>query len=392
MTGTNSKKMWFLKVLFVFLLMCGSFFLGNAYAGSEAIGYWQNIYLSNMLVGENQQIVNKVMDIVKTQYLGEIDNKKLFYGSLKGMVGGLGDVYSEYFTPLEAKDFWSDLTGEFEGIGIEIFVKDGMATVATVLPETPAEKAGIKIDDIIVAVDSNDIEGSSLSDVARMIKGKADTEVKLSVVRNGEVKDFLIKRDKLSVESVLTRDDGDLFYARIVRFDENTDKSLVEQLGKVDLKTKKGLIIDLRGNPGGYFDSSIAVADEFIKDGLLVTERNKNNKDDNFYAKSGQKFEDIPMAVIIDRGSASASEIVAGAIKDNSRGVVVGQRSYGKGSVQVIEKLEDGSALKLTIAEWLTPKGINLRKEGIIPDIETAQDDSVEGDEQYEAAKKFLLK
>ncbi len=212
----------------------------------------------------------------------------------------------------------------------------------------------------------------------------------ITVLRVDELIDIDINRDKLHADSVYVSQDESVLWAKVTRFDENTDLELKDKLFDYDLTNVDGVVLDLRGNPGGYFDACVDMADLFLKDGLIVVETNNDDLSQEFKAEMGDEFENIEVVVLIDGGSASASEIVAGALKDNGRSQVVGEESYGKGSVQVIEELTDGSLLKLTIAEWLTPNGVNLRLNGIVPDIEIVNEG--ETDEQYEKAKELLIK
>jgi len=232
--------------------------------------------------------------------------------------------------------------------------------------------------------------GKALGEIASMIQGPSGSNVKITVLRVDELIDIDISRDKLHADSVYVSEDENVLWAKITRFDENTDKELKKKLLEYDLSKFDGVILDLRGNPGGYFEACVEMTDLFLKEGLIVIETNNNELNQEFNASSGDVFEQTNIVVLIDGGSASASEIVAGALKDNDRSRIVGEESYGKGSVQVVEELKDGSILKLTIAEWLTPDGINLRLNGIVPDVEILN----EGDEdnQYNKAKELLLK
>jgi carboxyl-terminal processing protease len=381
-----SKKIF--QYVFMILMLIGAFFLGSAYAGSQqylfdlssSLNFWQ---------GDNKVLV-EVYDMVKGEFLGEIDNRKLYYGMVRGMVKSLDDPYSEFFDPEEAQVFWDDLGGEFEGIGVEIVLEEGKAKILTVLSDSPAEKSGLKVNDVILAVDKNDVIDKSLGEIASMIKGPAGSTVELMVLRGDTLENIIVERQKLVADSVYSVIDGDIVNIRITRFDEDTAEEFDNKVKAIDLNGKKGMIIDLRGNPGGYFDSAVKLVDEFLADGLIVTESNDQQMNEEYQAKPGEKLENIKIVVLIDQASASAAEIFAGAIKDNGRGKIVGMESYGKGSVQVVERLSDGSALKLTIAEWLTPAGINLRKEGIKPDLEVQLDES-EVDIQYNKAKELLL-
>jgi len=246
------------------------------------------------------------------------------------------------------------------------------------------------VGDVILAVNDNDVIDKSLGEIANLIKGEDGSQVTLMILRDDKVLDIKTERRKIVADSVYVTEDNDVANVRITRFDENTDQEFIDKMKNIDVAQKKGVIIDVRGNPGGYFDSAVRLADKFLADGIIVTESNDKQINEQYKAKAGDEYESVKLVVLIDRASASAAEILAGAVKDNHRGQVVGEESYGKGSVQVVEKLSDGSALKLTIAEWLTPSGVNLRKQGIKPDVAVEYADN-QDDVQYNKAKELLL-
>jgi len=384
----NNKFLRYIKYFFVMLLIVAAFFLGCACTGSQnyvrdlssTLSFWQ---------GEGD-ILKDVNNKIKTEYLGEVDNQKLYYGMARGLVKSLDDPYSEFFDPEEAKVFWDDLGGEFEGIGVEIVLESGKVKILTVLDNSPAKEAGLQVGDVILAVNDNDVIDKSLGEIANLIKGEDGSQVTLMILRDDEVLDIKTERRKIVADSVYVTEDNDVVNVRITRFDENTDQEFISKMKDIDVAQKKGVIIDVRGNPGGYFDSAVRLADKFLADGIIVTESNDKQINEQYKAKAGDEYESVKLVVLIDRASASAAEILAGAIKDNHRGQVVGEESYGKGSVQVVEKLSDGSALKLTIAEWLTPSGVNLRKQGIKPDVAVEYADN-QDDVQYNNAKELLL-
>ncbi len=370
-----------LHYFFLLLFVAGAFFLGTAYADTR------ELFIAGFY-GENR-LIQDVKNLLGKEYLGQINDSDLYYGMVRGMVKALNDPYSEFFDPQEAKIFWDDLGGEFEGIGVEIVVDNGRAKILTVLDNSPAKKAGLEAGDVILAVDDTDVSGKSLGEIASMIQGNAGTEVVLTVLRGTEeLLDISLVREKMKADSVYIDSREEVLIVRIIRFDEDTDKEFKNKLVDYDLTKYRGMIVDVRSNPGGYFDSCVNLADEFLSEGLIVVETDNKSLHDEFTAESGQVFESIPLIILIDEGSASASEILAGAIKDNARGKIVGQKSYGKGTVQVIEELFDGSILKLTVAEWLTPSGINISEGGIVPNVEVI--DEGEGDKQMEKAIEIL--
>ena len=375
----------------VLLLILGAFYLGMAY--TTATLFVTSKKADGIVIDaleKNQNIVADVENVIDAEYIGSIDQNKLFYGLMKGLVAGLDDPYSEFFDPEESRLFWEDVNGEYEGIGVEIALRNGVAQIMSVLDNSPAAGSGIEPGDIILSVDDQDVEGKTLSEVAAAIKGEKGSMVKLLLLRDTELLEKNVARDKLAADSVYVKNDNDLLWVEIYRFDEDTDIELKNKLKSFDLNTISGIILDVRSNPGGYFDSSVAVADEFLTSGLIVSEKDGNEQIERYYADAGDDLETVPLVVLVDSYSASAAEILAGAIKDNGRGEVVGEKSYGKGSVQIIENLSDGSTLKITTAEWLTPNGHNLRQDGIVPDYIVAND-SVDVDKQYEKAKELLL-
>lgn len=322
------------------------------------------------------QNFSKILNLVQQYYVEEVDTKKLVTGAIKGMLREL-DPHTNYMPPDIFKDFESETAGEFGGLGIEISVQNGILTIISPIEDTPAWIAGIKPGDKIVAIDGQSTKGYSLVEASAMLKGKRGTSVTLSVVRDSQEKpiDFLITRGSVKIKSIKPTplDDGFL-YVKITSFIDNTSSDLEKAL--VDFKKKnngklEGILIDLRRNPGGLLEQAIKVSDMFLKEGIIVSTigRDAKNKEVSTASKKAA-FADVPIVVLINEFSASASEIVSGALQDNKRAIIVGERSFGKGSVQSVIKLGDGSGLKLTVARYYTPSGISIQSEGIKPDIE----------------------
>lgn len=315
----------------------------------------------------------KVWDMVKKNYVHQpVDEVKLFYGALQGMVAGLEDPYSVYFPPQKAQEFAGDLAGEFEGIGAEIGKKDNLLTIISPLPGSPAEKAGIKPGDKIYAIDDKDVIDLSVEEAVKMIRGPHGTEVKLTVSSNGpeNSRDVTIKRDKIVVPTVVwEKKEKGLIYMRVSYFNDETGPQFRKAVGEILPLSPKGIILDMRSNPGGYLDTSVAVASEWIKEGVIVRERFHDKTVKEYATMGTHSFAGIPTVVLVDEGTASGSEIVAGALQDTGAGIIVGKKTFGKGSVQSLEPLPDGSALKLTIANWFTPKDRAIDKQGVIPDV-----------------------
>lgn len=322
------------------------------------------------------QIFSKILSLTQQYYVEEVDTKKLITGAIKGMLREL-DPHTSYMPPDVYKDFESETAGEFGGIGIEISIQNGVLTIISPIEDTPAWKAGIKPGDRVVAIDGKSTKGYSLVEASSALKGKDGAKIILSIIRDNLDKpiDISITRGKVKIKSVKATalDDG-VLYVRITSFIENTSTDLERAINEFKKKENgkiEGILIDLRRNPGGLLEQAIKVSDLFLKEGVIVSTigRDPKNKEVSIASKRAP-FPDVPVVVLINEYSASASEIVAGALQDNKRGVIVGQRSFGKGSVQSAIKLNDGSALKLTVARYYTPSGISIQSEGIKPDIE----------------------
>jgi carboxyl-terminal processing protease len=322
------------------------------------------------------QNFSKILNLVQQYYVEPVDTKKLIAGAVKGMLREL-DPHTNYMPPEIFKDFESETAGEFGGLGIEISVQDNILTIISPIEDTPAWKAGIKPGDKIVAIDGQSTKGFSLIEASALLKGKRGEPIVLSVVRDTADApiDIRIVRGQVKIKSVKSTelDDGYL-YVRVTSFIEHTSKELEKILADYSSNHKNkfnGLLIDLRRNPGGLLDQAIKVSDLFLKDGVIVSTIGRDSNAKEVNRASGKAiYPDLPIVVLINEYSASASEIVSGALQDNKRAVIVGERSFGKGSVQSVIKLGDGSGLKLTVARYYTPSGVSIQSEGIKPDIE----------------------
>jgi carboxyl-terminal processing protease len=330
------------------------------------------------------KILAQALALVEDQYVDIKTPKDLVYGSIQGAVGTL-DPHSSFMTPDEFRELQIETKGKFSGIGIEITQKDRILTVVSPIEGTPAYRAGIQAGDQIVKINGVSTKNMSLTEAVKMIRGAKGSKVTLTINREGFTapKDFSIVREIIPIRSVRARIvDGGIGYIRLANFQDQTDQDLQNYLKKMRQKLTpfKGLILDLRNDPGGLLDQAVRVADEFLSSGLIVyTEGRSPQQSMRFYAHAGQKDTPGPMVVLINEGSASASEIVAGALKDQKRAVIVGTKSFGKGSVQSILPLEDGSALRLTTALYYTPSGITIQDKGIMPDIEVKEPDVPQG-------------
>ncbi|MDG0815079.1 S41 family peptidase [Bdellovibrio svalbardensis] len=322
------------------------------------------------------QNFSKVLNLIQQYYVEEVDTKKLVYGAIKGMLREL-DPHTNFMPPEIFKDFETETSGEFGGLGIEISIQNGILTIISPIEDAPAWEAGIKAGDKVVGVDGTSTKGMSLVEASQLMRGKKGSKVVLRVVREGEDKprDITVTRGSVKIKSVKYTDMGDGFaYVRITSFIENTSKDL-EKILETHAKNNKGkisgLLIDMRRNPGGLLDQAIKVSDMFLKEGVIVSTigRNKAEKEVASATKKG-KYTDVPLVILVNEYTASASEIVSGALQDNKRALITGQRTFGKGSVQSVIKLGDGSGLKLTVARYYTPSGVSIQAEGIHPDIE----------------------
>ncbi len=320
----------------------------------------------------------QVWDDIKAKYVkNPVAESDLLYGAIKGMVAALKDPHSVYFTPQEAKDFNSDLSGKFEGIGAEIGLKDAQLVVVAPIPGSPAQKAGLKAGDKIVAINKEITAGMEVEAAVGKIRGPGGTTVVLSIIPadKKEPKDITITRAVINVPSVtLEMKPGTIAYVRINQFNEKTTPELSAFIKEIKQKPLKGVVLDLRNNPGGLLYAAITVASEWVDKGVIVSEKDVVGHEEKQYADGLHRLNGVKTIVLVNRGSASASEIVAGALQDYKLATIVGEKTFGKGSVQGVEDFADGSALKLTTAEWYTPNGKNINADGIHPDIEIKQE------------------
>jgi carboxyl-terminal processing protease len=406
-----------LIIFFIIFLIIGSFNFGyslgsvnNSNTGKNSINLdkvWEGGILNkNISVPEN---ISKDVDFsifwevwknLEDLYVDKdkINEKKMFYGALKGLASSLGDPYTVFMDPQISKEFSDDLAGTFEGIGAEIGIKKEVITIVAPLPDMPAEKAGLKAGDKIIAIDGQSTSGMGVDEAVNKIRGKKGTVVVLSIYRDGfdDIKKFSITRDVVLVKSVRTEKMADgIFKIQVTNFNNDTQQGFDEAVSAAVTENPKGLILDLRNNPGGYLETAIEMASEWVEDGVVVKEKYADGKIEDHEARGRARLKNIPTAVLVNEGSASASEIVSGALQDDEKAVLVGKKTFGKGSVQTLLNLKDGSSMKVTIAKWLTPKGRSISDEGIMPDIIvdlTPDDYNSSKDPQMEKAKEILKK
>ena len=320
------------------------------------------------------RMFSDVLNIVQDNYVEKVDLKKLMYGAVSGMLREL-DPHSSFLKPEEYKELQVETKGKFGGLGIEITMRDGVLTVVSPLEGTPADKAGIQAGDQIIKIDDQPTQDMSLTEAVQKMRGPKGTKVKLTVIRKGERKplEFELTRDTISIQSVKWRTlEPGYGYVRISSFQSGTASDLRKALDQLesDNHPLQGLVLDLRNDPGGLLDQAVEVADEFINEGLIVyTGGRLENQKMRFEAHKNSKPRNYPIVVLVNSGSASASEIVAGALQDHKRAIILGEPTFGKGSVQTVIPLSDGSALRLTTSLYYTPSGRSIQAKGIEPDI-----------------------
>jgi len=338
-----------------------------------------------------------VWNFVKESYYKQpVSDKELYYGALKGMVSAAGDPYTMFFDPDQAADFNADLNGKFQGIGAEIGIKDDQLQVVAPLPGTPAEEAGLKPGDKILMIDETDTTDMTVEQAVQLIRGPEGTQVILTITRNGleSAMEVPITRATITVDSVTwSVDDNGIATISIFTFNDDTNSLFNQAVNDVLAKDVRGIVLDLRSNPGGLLTSAIDVASVWVGYQPVVLEKGQG-VDQTFAGPSAPRLEGMPTVVLVDGGTASGSEIVAGALQDYGLATVVGTQTFGKGSVQDYRDLPDGSAVKVTVAQWFTPLGRTIHETGITPDviIEYTQDDfDAQRDPQKEKAVEILL-
>ncbi len=313
----------------------------------------------------------ETLSIIKQNYVEEIDDKELINGAIKGMLNQL-DPHSSFMPPDAFKEMQIDTKGEFSGLGIQISVKDKMLTVIAPIEDTPAYKAGIKAGDTILKIDGESTKDLSLQDAVNKLRGTKGTSVTITIFREGweKPKDFIIVREVIQIKSVKYKTLEDkIGYVKLTQFQQRTSEDLENALEALEKDKINSLILDLRNNPGGLLNGAVEVTSQFLPEGKLVVYiKGRSGEQQDFNTNSSKKT-DYPMIVLVNEGSASASEIVAGALQDWGRAVVLGMQTFGKGSVQTVIPLSDGSALRLTTARYYTPKGRSIQSTGITPDI-----------------------
>ena len=331
---------------------------------------------------------------VHTKYVDEekLDTKKLLYGAIQGMVDSIGDPYTVFFEPPESKKFQEEISGSFGGVGIEIGKREGVLTVIAPIKDTPAYKAGLKAGDKILRVDNAPTADLSIEEVVNLIRGKRGTPVVLTISSNStNTRDIEIIRDTIKIPviewTMLESGEKKVAYLKVFTFNQNVDSEFQKAAQEILKSEAERLIVDFRNNPGGLLDSAINIAGWFLdKDQIVTVEAFRDGSRNEFRSKGNGSLKVYPTVLLINGGSASASEIVAGALHDNKGVRLVGEKTFGKGSVQELEKFKDGSSLKVTVAKWLTPNGISISDTGIEPDVkvELPKEEIEKGEFEFE--------
>jgi carboxyl-terminal processing protease len=384
----------FSAALVVALIFFAGFALGNQYAVGRAQG---DDTAPPPEAAEAFEPFWQVYNLIQNDYLNPIDTTTLVDGATKGLVDALGDPYSGYMNPEVYDLLNSDLSGEFNGIGVVIRTDEetGEIIVVGLIEGAPAQQAGMLPNDVLIGVDDQDVTSMNQTDLAVLVRGAEGTQVKITVQRGEETLDFTITRAKINVPNVETEVlDDNVGYIKLNQFTTNARADLDSALDTIEVNERSGLILDLRDNPGGLLSSAIDVASVFIKSGTVVTEDFGDDDPHEFDANGNFAEIDVPIAVLVNSGSASASELLAGALQDYDLATIIGETTLGKGTVQTWHELVNGGGVRLTIARWLTPDGHWIHEQGVTPDIEVAWEDRTfepgEDDPQLDAAVNYL--
>lgn len=368
------------------------FTLGASIVAAILVGFIVGTRYNDIYLSDNSLTpLKETYKALQENYDGKLDEKKLIEGASRGMVQAVGDPYTVFLDKKEAAEFASDLDGTFSGIGAELGKKKDKLVVISALDASPAQKAGLKPNDVIAAVNDNETTGWSVDKAVSKIRGEKGTIVKLTLVRDGDPIEVSIKRATITDPSVKTEEKGDVGIIRIARFGDET-ASLTRKAAE-QFADKRAIVVDLRGNGGGYLQSSKEIASLWLNNGqVVVSERSGGSTNETLKAEGDNVLQGKPTVVLVDQGSASASEILAGALQDHKVAKIVGEKTFGKGSVQDVVSLRNGAQLKVTIARWYTPNGKNISKQGITPDvvIVAGEDDDHDNDTQLNKALELL--
>lgn len=402
----QEKRGYFGLVLIALVIVSASF------AGGAVFGYNSRPDIEKVFGVQHQEPgleVKKVVDfapfwkawrLLEEKHVSDddFDRQKLLWGAIQGMTASLGDPYTVFFPPKDNEDFKSEIKGEFSGIGAEIGVRKGVLTVIAPLKGSPAEAAGLKPGDKVLKIGDKFTNDLSLDDAIHLIRGEKGTKVQLTVLQNGQDKPKVVTvtRDTIRVPVIETEKKANgIFLIRLSTFSENSALEFKKAMRDFMNSGDKKLILDLRGNPGGYFDAAVDIAGWFLPEGDVVAKEAYQGKDPISYRSSGLGYDtlgDVPMVILVNQGSASASEILSGALQEHKKAVLIGERTFGKGTVQELESITDNTSIKITVAKWLTPSGKSISKEGLTPDIEVKIPENLKPgeDPQMDKAIEYL--
>jgi carboxyl-terminal processing protease len=379
---SSSKKL--LIVVAIIMMIGGAYYLGYGIGNKSLLASHNS---SSKVVNINRSkpenvdfgIFWEAWNIVEKEFIKkDIDYQKMIYGAISGMLSSLGDSYTAFMTPEESQMLSEDLNGSFGGIGVEITAKDGFLVIIAPLDGSPAHSSGIKSGDIITKINGNDVGDYTFIEAINQIRGEKGTTVVLTIISKDEddAKDVEIMRDTISVESVKWKIiEDDIMYIRISQFGEDVFDNIGKSIEELRRENINKVIVDVRDNPGGYLDACVDATSLFVPEDVIVWEENREKKQTSINSTHLPRLDKIgKLIVLVNSGSASSSEIFAGAIQDYKTGVIVGEKTFGKGSVQNLEKISGGGQVKITVAKWLTPQKRQIEKEGILPDIEIDMD------------------
>lgn len=363
---------------------------GNELLAAVGPAFGVDVQTNSLDLASVQETYRTLVD----KYDGKLDADKMAAFASKGLAESTGDPYTKYFTAEEAADYANDLSGKIGGgIGAEMGKRNDKITVLKVLKGTPAEQNGVKAGDIIFAINGETVDKQTLDDVVGKIRGEVGTTVKLMIVRDGKTVEFNIKREEVTAPDVSSKQQDGIGVITVSRFDKETGTHIRAAADEFKKQAVKGIVLDLRGNGGGYLEAAVDTAGVWLNDKVVVSERHNGKVQDEQRSANNPVLNGVPTVVLIDGNTASASEIVAGALHDHKAATLIGEKSFGKGSVQSLINLSNGAELKVTIAKWYTPNGKNINKEGITPDTKvgiTADDVNASRDPQLDAAIKKL--
>ena len=367
---------------------------------TASLFFFKISYSGNSDIYEKIDLFGEVLEKINKEYVDEVDQSKSMDAAINGLLQSL-DPYSAYMTPESFEGMQTETSGEFGGLGIEVGMEAGVVKVISPIDNTPASKAGLKAGDYIVKINNVQVQGKSLMEAVKLMRGPVGTSIDLTVRRKKVKKplEFKITRKNIEVQSVSSKiisKDENLGYIRLKSFNENSDKQFLKEIKKFEKNSKiKGYVLDLRNNPGGLLTKAINITDFFLDDGEIVSTKGRNiSETRKFFARRGDEINGKPIIILINNGSASASEIFAGALKDHKRAIVLGENSYGKGSVQSIIPLRNGGGIRLTISKYYLPSGKSISEVGVTPDIlieETGNDFKINSDKDNQLSYALKL-